>query len=370
MERFNIANGTFSNFLNDGFTLQLGEMFADYAGDHVKLFIGNAEGTYDVFDFANKSEAVVFVPTSSSRDISAQDVFDDTNISSVSDGLAKLFLTKADIDPSTHKILLSQIPETIAGGLDSQGTYNKQTLPTAADKHSNDVDNSLYNEQLQKLVKGDFWWYNGTEWDITSLVNNGTIQASADKKQGTKYVVKKGDLIVYNGEGKWGIIDNTNEFIGIKVYGAQNLLDGEVIIKGNTRNNKAEVQATQSEQTITLSVPLAALIQTTGAINKLYKEAGNRFLVESGLTDDGEKLEISNENAQINLKNDSKSTTLKVSNGSDGSENYIPKSSGILLNDNSVIDQGDWTYNATTQKMMVTYLNGNGDTKTVAADRL
>ena len=41
MERFNVANGKFVDFINDGFTLELGEMFADYADTHVKLFIGN-----------------------------------------------------------------------------------------------------------------------------------------------------------------------------------------------------------------------------------------------------------------------------------------------------------------------------------------
>lgn len=364
MERINIANGHFANFINDGFTLELGEMFADYSGTSVKLFIGNKDGTYDVFDFANKSEAIVFVPTAHSRDVSAEGVFDDSNISSVDDALSKLYLTKADIDPSTHKILLSQIPETVVGGLDSQGTYNKKSLPTAQDKHSNDVDESSYNQQTQKLVKGDFWWYNGEEWDITSLVSAGKIQASASKKQGTSFVVKKGDLIVYNGENKWGIIDNTNEFIGIKIVGAQNLLDGEVLLNGSKRNNKTEIEAHQSEQTISFSAPLAALIDTTGNIGRIYKEAGDRFLVPSGLVDDGEKLEISNENAQIDLKNDDINATLKVSPESVDSENYIPKESGILLNDKSTIDPGEWHYDKVTKKLFVTYTDGNGDVHT------
>lgn len=362
MERFNVANGNFADFINDGFTLELGEMFADYAGASVKLFIGNKDGTYDVFDFANKSEAIVFIPTTHSRDISAEGVFDDTNISSVDDALGKLYLTKADIDPNTHKILLSQIPDTIVGGLDSQGTYNKQSLPTASDKRSSDVDSS---STPQKLVKGDFWWYNGTEWDITSLVTAGTIQAMADeKKQGTKYVVKKGDLIVYNGENKWGIIDNTNEFIGIKIVGAQNLLDGEVLFNGSKRNNKTEIEAHQSEQTISFSAPLATLVETTGATNKIYKEAGNRFLVESGLTDDGDKLEVENENAQIDLKNDTINASLKVSPESVDSINYIPKESGIILNDKSTIDPGEWIYDPVTKKLRVIYTDGNGDIHT------
>lgn len=362
MERFNVAYGNFADFINDGFTLELGEMFADYAGTNVKLFIGNKDGTYDVFDFANKSEAIVFVPTKHSRDISAEGVFDDSDISSVDGALGKLYLTKADIDPNTHKILLSQIPDTIVGGLDSQGTYNKQSLPTAADKRSNDVDSTA---SLQKLVKGDFWWYNGAEWDITSLVNAGTIQAMADeKKQGTKYVVKKGDLIVYNGENKWGIIDNTNEFIGIKVVGAQNLLDGEVLLNGSKRNDKTEIQANQSEQTISFSAPLAALIETTGLENKIYKEAGDRFLVESGLTDDGDTLDIQNTNAQIDLRNKDINASIKVSPESIDSINFIPKESGILLNDKATIDPGEWTYDTVANKLRVTYTDGNGDLHT------
>lgn len=362
MERFNVAYGNFADFINDGFTLELGEMFADYAGKNVKLFIGNKDGTYDVFDFANKSEAVVFVPTKHSRDISAEGVFDDSNISSVDDALGKLYLTKADIDPNTHKILLSQIPDTIVGGLDSQGTYNKQSLPTAADKRSNDVDSTV---SPQKLVKGDFWWYNGAEWDITSLVTAGTIQAMADeKKQGTKYVVKKGDLIVYNGENKWGIIDNTNEFIGIKVVGAQNLLDGEVLLNGSKRNDKTEIEATQSEQTISFSAPLATLVETTGATNRIYKEAGDRFLVESGLTDDGDTLDIQNTNAQIDLRNKDINASIKVSPESIDSVNFIPKESGIILNDKATIDSGEWIYDTSSNKLRVTYTDGNGDLRT------
>ena len=367
MERFNVANGKFVDFINDGFTLELGEMFADYADTHVKLFIGNKDGTYDVFDFANKAEAVVFTPTEHLRDISAEGVFDDSNLSSVDGALKKLFLTKADIDPNTHKILLSQIPDTIVGGLDSQGTYNKQSLPTAEDKRSNDVDSSI---TTQKLVKGDFWWYNGIEWDITSLVEDGTIQATPDeKKQGIKYVVKKGDLIVYNGENKWGIIDNTDEFIGIRVVGAKNILDGEVLLNGNTRNDKTEIKATQSEQTISFSAPLAALIENTGEVNKIYKEAGDRFLVESGLTDDGNTLDIENKNAQIDLRNKDINASIKVSPESVDSENFIPKESGILLNDKATIDPGEWIYDTASNKLRVTYVDGNGDLNTDEIER-
>ncbi len=363
MERIAVANGTFSNFISDGYSLELGEMFADYAGTHVKLFIGNKDGTYDVFDFANKSEAVVFVPTAKSRDVSAYGVFDDSDISDVDTALSKVFLTKADIDPVTHKILLSQIPETIAGGLDSQGTYNKKTLPTAADKRSNDIDSSSYNEQTQKLVKGDFWWYNGEEWDITSLVNVGTIQASASKKQSTKFVIKKGDLIVYNGEGTWGVIDNTDEFIGIKITSSKTVLDGIVNFEGSLRNNQTEVEATQSEGKIKFSAPLASLIVNEAAINKIYKESGGRFLTESGLTDDGQKLEIENANAQINLQNGSNTKSILKANPNVEVENFIPKTSGILLNDKSTIDPGEWSYNNSTKKLTVTYVDGNGVTK-------
>jgi len=361
MERFNIANGKFSNFLSDGFTLELGEMFADYTGASVKLFIGNADGTYDVFDFANKSDAVVFVPTSKSRDISAYGVFDDSDISDVDSALSKLYLTKADIDPITHKILLSQIPDTVLGGLDSQGTYNKQTLPTAEDKKSNDVDSSV--KEL-KLKKGDFWWYSGLEWDITDLVRSGKIIASASKKQDTTYTIKKGDLIVYNGEDTWGIIDNTDEFIGIRVVGQSKVLDGVPEFDGSKRKNNTEIQATQSEGVISFSAPLASLIVSEPIINKIYKEGGDRILVESGLTDDGKKLEIENENAQIDLKNKSINATLKVSPASKDSINFIPKESGILLNDKSVIDPGEWKYNKTTGKLTVTYQDGNGATHT------
>lgn len=363
MERFNIANGRFSNFISDGFTLELGEMFADYTGNSVKLFIGNKDGTYDVFDFANKSESVVFVPTSKSRDVSAYGVFDDSNISDADTALSKLFLTKADIDPVTHKLLLSQIPDTIAGGLDSQGTYSKQSLPTAADKKSNDVDSSI---KEQKLVKGDFWWYSSnTEWDITTLVTSGKIQAGASKKEDTKYVVKKGDLIVYNGENTWGIIDNTDEFIGIKVTGQSKVIDGVAEFDGSERNEKTEIKATQSEGKIEFSAPLVALIETP-TLNKIYKEGGDRFLVESGLTDDGDKLEVKNSNAQIDLKNNTIKASLKVSTGSTDSVNYIPKESGILLNDKSVIDQGEWIYNKTTGKFNVTAVDGNGVTHNYA----
>ena len=259
--------------------------------------------------------------------------------------------TKADLDPATGKVLLSQLPDTVTGGMDYQGTWNKQSFPTKNAGRDNDtaIDPSL--ETHEDLHKGDYWAYNGSDWDISALTN---VEYKGSKENDVKFFVKAGDLIVYNGNGKWGIIDNTDAFIGIKinslVNGESAVLDGVVVILDTAREDGLmETVVAIDGNGVKVSSPNAALIPTdeVAAPGTLYKEKnGNKVLTPSGISEDTVSATIDESNAQLNLKStqNGKATEIRTDKDADATTiQVLPKKSGYLLNSNSVIDCGEWT---------------------------
>lgn len=153
---------------------------------------------------------------------------EDEQITTIGPAIKSLFRTKADIDPLTNKILLSQIPDTLIGALDYQGTFTGPNLPTKNDKKNVEQNSDPGSKTDAELVKGDYWIYIGTEkLDITANaeVNKDPLRKDADDR----YYIRKGDWIIRSADNKWDILDNTSEFIGITINGdTSNVLQGTV----------------------------------------------------------------------------------------------------------------------------------------------
>lgn len=254
---------------------------------------------------------------------------DKANIHNVLDALKVAFKTKADVDPDTGKILISQLPSTIIGAMEYQAVYDGLgttanpitidtgdlvdlndgsegksysgfVLPTADNKTSNENDadeETGADEPSKGLVKGDYWVFaNATAaWDITQLVNDGKIISSGLKEVDGKFYINNGDWIVYNGDNTWSVLDNTDSFIGIKV--GDDKVRGLAEITGTERNDTElpEVKVEIDEDNkIVLSSPNAVLTENGAAENVIYKSGSleDKTAVASNLTDDGTHLTI------------------------------------------------------------------------------
>lgn len=190
--------------------------------------------------------------------------------SNIANFIDRLFKTKVDIDPITHKIISSQLPDYLLGApkymgrftaseadwttvatkttgtdfakwlLDSDsnaslGSADWENLDLSEDdtsgssKADNVTDSTSVND---KLKPGCYWIYTGESADIGSLTSLFNLYDKDDYKDGdttetdpdktSQHLLNKGDWIIYNGEtGKFDIIDNTASFIGILVHGAK-----------------------------------------------------------------------------------------------------------------------------------------------------
>ena len=261
----------------------------------------------------------------------------DYAITNVKEALQVAFHTKADLDPTTGKLLISQLPDTIIGAMEYQGTIGDDSLaenaefvtlsdgtqattdfnlPTAENKeagHDSDADNDGRDEDHPNgLVKGDYWIFSSNKkWDITAQVANEVITASGLSEADGKYYISNGDWLVYNGSGKWSVIDNTDAFIGIKV-GDDNV-QGLVELAGKTRDEDAglvETAVSVEGQKVTIEAPQAVLAKDGVQANVIYKSgsATNRTAVASNLVDDGTDLTITEEEG------------IKLVTGEDGSQ--------------------------------------------------
>lgn len=259
--------------------------------------------------------------------------------------------TKADLDPKTGKVLLSQLPSTVTGGLDYQGVWEKQEIPTKNAGRDNDSALNTEIETHLDLVKGDYWIYNGDDWDISGVE---AITQKGEKENDDKYWIKTGDYIVYNGDGTWGVIDNTDAFLGLKVNSILNgesaVLDGIVVIFDTEREEGLmETLTTVKENGIEISTPNAVLVSDadTATPGTLYKEKdGKKVLEPSGISEDTISATIDESNAQVNVQSSEYNRKTELRTDKDGDETAVqimPKTSGFLLNTNSIIDCGEWT---------------------------
>jgi len=178
------------------------------------------------------------------------------------DFIDRLFQSKVDIDPTTHKIISSQIPDWLLGAPKYMGHLKKTTTEwneISTNTSANDFAKVLLGESTwnnldesedtegqtensvtdtdavnEKLKSGCYWIYTGDTIDITSFKNIFCIDGEEDdydvsigspeqdSENGvlSQHLLNKGDWIVYNGE-KFETIDNTSSFIGILTNGVK-----------------------------------------------------------------------------------------------------------------------------------------------------
>ena len=269
----------------------------------------------------------------------------DSSIKTVKEGLDQLFKSKADLD-HTGKVPLKQLPDTIIGAMEFQGPFvlgedvTEFTLPTQTAKSSNDDDTSTLVKE-EDLVKGDYWIYSGPRFALPAEVESSTG------------FINSGDNLVYNGDGKWGVIDNTSPITGIKgevvatagtddtITEADNALQGTVIFKGKKRDGEESLVETRTivddstGPTLIIESPNAALIDNDneGAVGDIYKANGNKTLIKSGLNESNNKLTIT-ESDGIVVKGAKKDSTT-----------YIP---GVAIKQNEDTElQGEESENIT-----------------------
>lgn len=259
----------------------------------------------------------------------------DQKISNVKEALEVLYGTKADLDPTTGKILLNELPETIIGAMDYQGVHSEKTAPIAANKKSVDTDADPETERV--LVKGDYWIYSGETWalsdeDLTKITKTGNRDADG------RYTINNGDWLVWNGE-KFDVLDNTSEFIGIRVDGEEATLQGTVIFKGSKRAHNGEeydeLQAVQDNSTNSVSYRSdnALLDVTDVAKNTIYRSDGDKVAKASNLVDDDNRLTITETDGVI-LKSDVEGTVKHTINHGTGSATVnLPNLDGTLAVD-------------------------------------
>lgn len=258
-----------------------------------------------------------------SDDDTDENAIKDSSIKTVKDGLDQLFKSKADLDHQ-GKVPLKQLPDTIIGAMEFQGSFvlgqdvTEFTLPTQTEKSSNDDDTSTLVKE-EDLVKGDYWTYSGPRLALPSEVESSTG------------FINSGDNLVYNGDGKWGVIDNTSPITGIKgevvatagtddtITEADNALQGTVIFKGKKRDGEESLVETRTivddstGPTLIIESPNAALIDddNEGALGDIYKENGNKTLIKSGLNESNNKLTIT-ESEGVVVKGAKKDSTTYI----------------------------------------------------------
>lgn len=258
-----------------------------------------------------------------SDDDTDENAIKDSSIKTVKDGLDQLFKSKADLDHQ-GKVPLKQLPDTIIGAMEFQGSFvlgqdvTEFTLPTQTEKSSNDDDTSTLVKE-EDLVKGDYWTYSGPRLALPTEVESSTG------------FINSGDNLVYNGDGKWGVIDNTSPITGIKgevvatagtddtITEADNALQGTVIFKGKKRDGEESLVETRTivddstGPTLIIESPNAALIDddNEGALGDIYKENGNKTLIKSGLNESNNKLTIT-ESEGVVVKGAKKDSTTYI----------------------------------------------------------
>lgn len=273
---------------------------------------------------------------------------EDDKITTIGPAVKSLFKTKADIDPLTNKILLSQIPDTLIGALDYQGTFTGPNLPTKNDKKNVEQNSDPGSKTDAELVKGDYWIYIGTEkLDITANaeVNKDPLSKDADDR----YYIRKGDWIIRSADNKWDVLDNTSEFIGITINGdTSNVLQGTVDFSSEGINY---YKTTVVDQQIKIEKTSSGGIKLTSP-NGLYKskEPGEGKSKGGGT--------IYRQQNHVDTNNPLSENVLEPSNLTDNGQHLIIREeNGIKLKTERVGNDGE-----------IVSITANIDTETLKSD--
>lgn len=289
------------------------------------------------------------------------------------DFINRLFESKVDLDPITHKIISSQIPDYLLGAPKYQGHFegtaenwkNVSSTTTAAtfitnvlgkadwsNLDKNEDDTSTSDVTLQS---GCYWIYTGVTEDVSNFTgifhfdSNKDDYNTSDKKEGAQHYLNKGDYIIYNGENKlFEVIDNTSSFIGIlidstKVAGVVNfkhpLRNADTISLGDDTGKFVDTQVSAKETQLTAD---ASNITFTNPDTVLFKNG------DDALTDSSHIPLISNTgyayNSIISLNDEQNTLTVPFNKEGLDTESKLTK---VNFAFGSIEPEDDKTYEFT-----------------------
>lgn len=212
----------------------------------------------------------------------------------ITEYIKRLYLTKVDLDPTTKKIISSQLPDFLLGApkfmrvLKAEDTAvlssilnpgeedpdNPSNIPANAhdvakawvagfaniDANIDDetTDNAEPHNAIEegkydtKLQAGSYWIWNGGHFVIDELGDYFNLDkkddydpTGNDNKGEFVHALENGDWIVYNGENqKFDILDNSSSFVGIlmdgvKLSGTPEFTDVQRVINETDWDGKA-----------------------------------------------------------------------------------------------------------------------------------
>ena len=299
----------------------------------------------------------------------------DGNIKNVAEALDQLFNTKADLN-NKGKIPLTQLPDTLINSMEYVGTYTFSgedkdpenfTLPTSADKIAHS-DEATSGDEGTKLVQGDYFIYTGKQINIKNI-NDSAVKNNIESADG---FINSGDWLVYNGNDKWSVIDNTSPIQSIKVIDSYSengddtinqdtikTVIGEVQFQGSKRvvdenGSSTEISETQLEadnkETVTIHNKNSALISddNQASLGYFYKENGNKTLIKTGISENNDTLKIEEANGLLLTgATGVKGTVHIVQNDQPDEQDLeikLPNHSGTLatLDDTGIVDGQDF----------------------------
>lgn len=220
-------------------------------------------------------------------------------INGIKEYIERLYQTKVDIDPKTHKIISSQLPDYLLGSLKYMGPasslgknveeINTETY-TGADLYkflnsksysnfdsnensydgsdpSGDVVEEGADSKDTEMRVGSYWIWQGDSIKVTGLTSIFDFDEAADDLWGNgeeddpesrentthtvEHVLNKGDWIVFNSNEKFDIIDHTANFVGLMVNGQilgglVNVVDSDRTMTGRSWENGSKTFTVES----------------------------------------------------------------------------------------------------------------------------
>lgn len=174
----------------------------------------------------------------------------------VQEALTDLYANKADLDGS-GKVPVSQLPDTVLGGLQYQGTFS--------------ASSGVYPASVEK---GDYF--------VTDSAGEVSFTNDSNDTYLTHYDV--GDWAVFDGLN-WSKVDNSERLSGI-VVGDDNL-SGSPEIQGT-----GKVSVTASGNIITVAGQNLVDKSGTTTVNVLPRFTADGTIGDSHISDDGQKIDV------------------------------------------------------------------------------
>lgn len=245
----------------------------------------------------------------------------------ITEYIKRLYLTKVDLDPTTKKIISSQLPDfllgapkfmrvlkaedaTVLSGILNPGDEdpdNPSTIPANAhdiakvwttgfanidanvDKEDTDTKESEASTAYDtKLQAGSYWIWNGGHFVIDELGDYFNLNEKDDydptgneNKGEFVHALENGDWIVYNGENqKFDILDNSSSFVGIlmdgvKLSGTPEFTDVQRVIKETDWDGKpVEASGDEAPHEVKLNPKSITELEFSNPNSVIFKKDG------------------------------------------------------------------------------------------------